>query len=167
MTVRHLFRSRELTTMLNTLGHSEAYRFALGLETAIAKVLHGSSNLLSTQIVVNPAAIAKEMQESSTLLSLQIVVNHAAIAKASEESSNLLSPQIVIALRPLPKHCGGRQTFCHSDSWKPCAHCQSIAGIHKPSVHSDSWKHCGHCQSITGVLKPSVPSDSRKPCGHC
>ena len=62
ITVRHLFRSRELTRMLNRLGHSETYRFALELETAIAKVLHGSSNLLSTQIVVSPVAIANEMQ---------------------------------------------------------------------------------------------------------
>ena len=87
-----LFRSRELTTMLNRLGHSETYRSALKLETAIAKVLHGSSNLLSTQTIVNSTAIAKEMQESSNLLSPQIVVNPAAIAKASQESSNLLSP---------------------------------------------------------------------------
>ena len=96
MAVRHLIRSRELSTMLNRLGHSETYRFALELETAIAKALHGSLNLLSTQTVVHSATIAKEMQESSNLLSHQIVVNPAAIAKASQESSNLLSPQIVI-----------------------------------------------------------------------
>ena len=62
ITVRHLFRSRELTTMLNRIGHSETYRFALKLETAIAKVLHWASNLLPPQIVVNPAAIAKTLQ---------------------------------------------------------------------------------------------------------
>ena len=72
--------------MLNRLGHSETYRFALELETAIAKVLHGSSNLLSSQTIVNSTAIAKEMQESSNLLSPQIVVNPAAIAKALQES---------------------------------------------------------------------------------
>ena len=77
--------------MLNRLGHSETYRFIPELETAIAKVLQGSSNLLSTQIVVNPAAIAKALQESSNLLSSQIVVNPAAIAKTLRESSNLLS----------------------------------------------------------------------------
>ena len=95
ITVRHPFRSRELTTMLNRLGHSETYKFALKLETAIAKVLHGSSNPLSTQTVVNSAAFAKEMQESPNLLSPQIVVNPAAIAKALQGSSNLLSTQIV------------------------------------------------------------------------
>ena len=114
MTVRHLFRSRELTTMLNRLGHSETYRFTQELETTIAKVFQGSSSLLSTQIVVNPAAtqivvnpaaIAKALQESSNRLSTQIVVNPAAtqivvnpaaIAKALQESSNRLSTQIVV-----------------------------------------------------------------------
>ena len=94
--MRHLFRSRELTTILNRLGHSDTYRFSLKLETAIAKVLHGCSNLLSTKTIVNSTAIAKEMQESSNRLSPQIVVNHAAFAKASQESSNLLPPQIVV-----------------------------------------------------------------------
>ena len=61
-------------TMLDRLGHSETYRFALDLETTIAKVLHGSSNLPSPQIVVNPAAIAKASQESSNLLLPQVVV---------------------------------------------------------------------------------------------
>ena len=69
--------------MLTRLGHSEMHSFALKLETANAKVLHGYSNLLSTQTVVNSTAIAKEMQESSNLLSPKIVVNPAAIAKAS------------------------------------------------------------------------------------
>ena len=91
LTVRHLFRSRELTTMPNRLGHSETYRFNLELETAIAKVLQGPSKLLSTQIVVNSVAIAKALRESSNLLSPQIVVNPGAIAKALWESSNLLS----------------------------------------------------------------------------
>ena len=68
--------------MLNRLGHSEAYSFTLKLETAIAKVLHGSSNLLSTQTVVNSAAIAKALQEFSNLLSSQMVVNPSAFAKA-------------------------------------------------------------------------------------
>ena len=77
--------------MPNRLDHSETYRFTQELKTAIAKVLQGSSNLLSTQIVVNPAAIAKALQESSNLLSSQIVVNPAAIAKTLRESSNLLS----------------------------------------------------------------------------
>ena len=74
--------------MLNRLGHSETYRFTLGLETAVAKVLRGSSSLLSTQTVVNPAAIAKALQESSNLLSTQIVVNPAAPSAFHAEFGN-------------------------------------------------------------------------------
>ena len=55
MTLRHLFRSEELTTLLNRLGHSESYRFSLELETAIAKSLEEASSYLSTQIIMNTA----------------------------------------------------------------------------------------------------------------
>ena len=82
--------------MLNRLGRSETYRFALGLDTAIAKASQESSNLLFPQVVVNPAAIAKTSQESSNLQSPEIVVNPAAIAKALQESSSPLSTQIVV-----------------------------------------------------------------------
>ena len=42
--------------MLNRLGHSETYRFILEHETAIAKALQESPNLLSVPIVVSPDA---------------------------------------------------------------------------------------------------------------
>lgn len=54
MTLRHLFRSKDLITLMNKLGHSEGYPFSLELETAIAKALQEVSNLLPTQIVLNP-----------------------------------------------------------------------------------------------------------------
>ncbi len=56
MTLRHLFRSAQFTTLMNRLGHSESYSFSLELETAIATALQQSSSLLSTQIVQNPNA---------------------------------------------------------------------------------------------------------------
>ena len=62
----------------------------------MAEALQGSSNLLSTQIVVNPMAITKALQGSSNRPSTQIVVNPAAIAKTLHGSSNLLSTQIVV-----------------------------------------------------------------------
>ena len=58
MTMRHLFRSAELTTLLNRLGHSESYSFSLELETAIASALQETSRLLSTQVVRNPGVPA-------------------------------------------------------------------------------------------------------------
>ena len=55
---------------------------------AIAKALQESSNILPTQIVVNPAAIAKALQESSNILSTQIVVNPAAPSAFHSEFGN-------------------------------------------------------------------------------
>ena len=54
MTIRHLFRSKELTTLFNRLGHCESYSFALELETAIATVSQQSSSLLCENIHPEP-----------------------------------------------------------------------------------------------------------------
>ena len=51
MTVRHLFRSKHLTKILNLLGHSETYNFGLELETALAKAIDEASNFLTHDIV--------------------------------------------------------------------------------------------------------------------
>jgi len=55
MTLRHLFRSAELITMMNRFGHSENYSFSLELETALAVALQQTSSLLSTQIIRSPS----------------------------------------------------------------------------------------------------------------
>ena len=54
MALRHWFRSAEITTLLNRLGHSEMYSFSLELETSITIVVETTSTLLSPQIVRNP-----------------------------------------------------------------------------------------------------------------
>jgi len=51
MIIRHLFRCKTLTTILNKLGHSESYDFGLEAETALAKALDEVSSHLTTQIV--------------------------------------------------------------------------------------------------------------------
>ena len=53
MTIRHWFKSAELTTLLNRLGHCETYSFSLELETAITIAVESTSSLLSPQIVRN------------------------------------------------------------------------------------------------------------------
>ena len=55
MTLRHLYRSKELTTLINRFGHCKSYSFSLQVETAIAKV-EETSSFLSSQIVRNSAA---------------------------------------------------------------------------------------------------------------
>ena len=50
MALRHMFRSAELTTLLNRFGHSESYSFSLELETALASLLQRSTALVPLQI---------------------------------------------------------------------------------------------------------------------
>ena len=54
MTLRHLFRSAELITLINRFGHCDNYSFSLELETALAEAADRSSTLLTNQIVRNP-----------------------------------------------------------------------------------------------------------------
>ena len=54
LTLRHLYRSKQLITLINKLGHCENYSFSLELETAIAKATQESSTLLSVQIIRSP-----------------------------------------------------------------------------------------------------------------
>ena len=49
--MRHLYRSKLLTTILARLGHCETYDFGLELETAIAKALDEVSTTLTPQII--------------------------------------------------------------------------------------------------------------------
>ena len=57
VTVRHLFRSKQLTTILNRLGHSETYNFGLEMETALTKALDDVSTHLTPQILTGDANI--------------------------------------------------------------------------------------------------------------
>lgn len=57
VTVRHLFRSKQLTLILNRLGHSESYEFGLEIETAMAKALEEASTHLTPQIVTEEGNI--------------------------------------------------------------------------------------------------------------
>lgn len=50
-TVRHLYRSKQLTMILNRLGHCESYDFGLELETAMAKALDEGSTYLTPNII--------------------------------------------------------------------------------------------------------------------
>ena len=47
VTVRHLFRSKQLTKILHRQGHSQTYDFGLEMETALAKVLIEVSTYLT------------------------------------------------------------------------------------------------------------------------
>ena len=50
-TARHLYRNKQLITILSRLGHCESYGFGLVLETALAKALDEVSTSLTPQII--------------------------------------------------------------------------------------------------------------------
>lgn len=50
-TVRHLYRSKQLTTILQRLGHCESYDFGLEMETAMAKAIDEVSTFLTPSII--------------------------------------------------------------------------------------------------------------------
>ena len=55
MALHHLFRSAELITLMNKLGHVENYSFLLEIETAVAVATQETASLLPTTIVRQPA----------------------------------------------------------------------------------------------------------------
>ncbi|XP_069136919.1 uncharacterized protein [Argopecten irradians] len=54
-TIRHLYRSKGLTTILQRLGHCESYDFGLELETAVAKATDAVSTNITPSIVTGDA----------------------------------------------------------------------------------------------------------------
>ena len=58
VSLRHLFRSKELITLMNRFGHCENYAFALEMETAIATAVQMKENLLSQKIIRNPKGMS-------------------------------------------------------------------------------------------------------------
>lgn len=52
-TVRHLYRSKQLTTILSRLGHCETYDFGLELKTALANTLDEVPTSLTLQIITS------------------------------------------------------------------------------------------------------------------
>ena len=56
-TMRHLFRSKQLITILNRLGHCEGYLFSLELETALTKAIEGTSTYLTPQILTGKSNV--------------------------------------------------------------------------------------------------------------
>lgn len=52
MTLRHLFRSKSIISLLNKLGHCESYTYSIELETALANSIVESASLLSNSDVL-------------------------------------------------------------------------------------------------------------------
>ena len=58
MALRHMFRSADLITILNRLGHCENYSFLLELETALATSVDNTQSIVPPNIIRNPTSPA-------------------------------------------------------------------------------------------------------------
>ena len=68
MTLRHMFRSAELITLISRLCHSENYSYSLELETAFPTKVQQSSNLLTSQIIRNLVVVPYSILTWITLI---------------------------------------------------------------------------------------------------
>ena len=107
-TLRHLFRSKEMITLINRLGHSESYSFSLELETAIAVAVQETSELLSSQIVRNPqgpAIFHSEFDNYDQLINDLTGKGsiHTAHGIMMQEASEGTHPQLAITEKPASK----------------------------------------------------------------
>ena len=69
MTLRHLYRSKQLETLLSRFSHCKSYTFTLELETAIANAL---DSLLTRQIVKTPSVPSIFHSELDNLISSSV-----------------------------------------------------------------------------------------------
>lgn len=99
VTVRHLFRSKQLTMILHRLGHSESYDFGLELETALAKALDEVSTYLTPQIVTGEGNVVfhcewDNLNKTTTNVHGSNIVNSAGGIMVQEIKPGFESPKV-------------------------------------------------------------------------
>ena len=98
MTIRHLYRSKQLVTILNRLGHCESYDYGLELQSAMAKALDETSTLLTPQIVIGDGNVVfhsewDNLNKILTNVHGSNVVNSAGGIMVQETASGYMPPQ--------------------------------------------------------------------------
>ena len=116
MTVRHLYRSKHLATILNTLGHCQSYDFGLELETAMAKALDETSTLLTPHIVKGEGIVLFHSERDNLNKILTNVHGHMSQQKSAHHPHLLgQGKEISLLIHPCL-----------------CQHCTSITGLDQP-----------------------------------
>ena len=100
VTLRHLYRSKQLTTILNRLGHCESYSFGLELETAMAKAIDEADSYLTPQIVTGENNIVfhsewDNLNKILTNVSGSNVVNSAAGIMLQEQKKDSTTSSVM------------------------------------------------------------------------
>ena len=99
MTIRHMYRSKQLTTLLNRLGNCESYEFGIELTTALAQALDESCTLLTPQIARGEGSILFHSEWDNynqvlTSIHGKSFVNSAAGIMIQETKSDMDLPEV-------------------------------------------------------------------------
>ena len=100
VTLRHLYRSKQLTTILNRLGHCESYSFGLELETAMAMAIDEADTYLTPQIVTGESNVVfhsewDNLNQILTNVSGSNVVNSAAGIMLQEQKKEITRSEVI------------------------------------------------------------------------
>lgn len=175
VTVRHLFRSKQLTKILHRLGHSESYDFGLELETALAKAIDEVSTHLTPKIVTGEGNIVfhcewDNLNKTTTNVHGNNIVNSAGgimlqevkpgfeinqspvedeAWQLREDPSGWTSDQEAIRLQELPRK--RRQQEAALPALAACM--ERSTGCISAGENQDGHPHCGRESPSTCCLK--------------
>ena len=127
LTIRHLYRSKQLTQILNRMGNCESYEYSLEVETALAETLDNTSTHITPHIVIGDSNL----------------VFHGEWDNLNKITTKLTGPNIVngVAGIMLQEEEHGLQP--------PCQNMKEIQRIRAQATKSVLWKHFHHSQYTT------------------
>ena len=105
LTICQLYRSKQLTQILNRMGHCECYQYGLEVETALAEALDNTSTHLTAHFVIGDSNLVfhsewENLRKATTNLTGSNVVNSAAGVMLQEVTNGLQPP----GARTLPEY---------------------------------------------------------------
>ena len=158
MTVRHLYRSKHLATILNRLGHCESYDFGLELETAMAKALDETSTLLTPHIVKGEGNVLfhSEWDNLNKILTNVHVVNSAGGIMVQEVAAGHEPTKE----RTSPTSARSRERNLTSDTpvSLPALHIYNRTGPTMPGSSTFTPETVGNCRMIGSSGKQPMPA---------
>jgi len=178
MTIRHLYRSKQLVTILNRLGHCESYDYGLELQSAMAKALDETSTLLTPQIVIGDGNVVfhsewDNLNKILTNVHGSNVVNSAGGIMVQETASGYMPPQT--RLLPAYDRSNSKKTSRNVDTPRslPPLHIFNRVGppmpegssFTSPTVNEVQWEKAmqeyrvwGFCRRVGSREKQPVPA---------
>ena len=134
-TIRHLYSSKQLTSILNRLGHCESYDFGRELETAQAKALEEVSSLLTPQIVTGEGNLIfhsewDNLNKIMTNVNGSNVVNSAGGIMIQESKPDC---DVTQCMRTLPVYARSKERSLNME------HSQSLPVVHIYNINGPKF----------------------------